>query len=95
MIKYCRSLPAPVIARARTVLALLEGEAEHLVPALAPAVAGAKRPRGQGPVPDQLGLFIPVAHQAAMERLRTVDVNALTPLAALQFVAELSAQAKS
>ena len=88
-------LPAPVIARARTVLALLEGEAEHLVPALAPAVAGARRPRSQIPSPDQLALFIPAAHQAAMERLRTVDVNALTPLAALQFVAELSAQAKS
>ena len=88
-------LPAPVIARARTVLALLEGEAEHLVPALAPAVAGARRPRTQIPSPDQLALFIPAAHQAAMERLRTVDVNALTPLAALQFVAELSAQAKS
>ena len=88
-------LPAPVIARARTVLALLEGEAEHLVPALAPAVAGARRPRSQIPSPDQLALFIPAAHQAAMERLRTVDVNALTPLAALQLVAELSAQAKS
>ena len=88
-------LPAPVIARARTVLALLEGEAEHLVPALAPAVAGAKRPRREVPAPDQLALFVPAAHHAAMERLRAVDVNALTPLAALQFVAELSAQAKS
>ena len=88
-------LPAPVIARARTVLALLEGEAEHLVPALAPAVAGDRRPRSQIPSHDQLALFIPAAHQAAMEQLRTVDVNALTPLAALQFVAELSAQAKS
>ena len=88
-------LPAPVIARARTVLALLEGEAEHLVPALAPAVAGAKRPRNEVLVPDQLALFTPAAHHAAMERLRAVDVNALTPLAALQFVAELSAQAKS
>ena len=88
-------LPAPVIARARTVLALLEGEAEHLVPALAPAVAGAKRPRREAPPSDQLALFIPAAHHAAMERLRVVDVNALTPLAALQFVAELSAQAKS
>ena len=88
-------LPAPVIARARTVLALLEGEAEHLVPALAPAGAGARRPRSPTPAHDQLALFIPTAHQVAMERLRTVDVNALTPLAALQFVAELSAQAKS
>ena len=88
-------LPAPVIARARTVLALLEGEAEHLVPALAPAVAGARRPRHEVSGTDQLALFIPAAHHAAMERLRAVDVNALTPLAALQFVAELSAQAKS
>ena len=88
-------LPAPVIARARTVLALLEGEAEHLVPALAPALSGLKRGRATPASPDQFGLFIPVPHHAAVERLRTIDVNTLTPLAALQLVAELAEQAKS
>ena len=88
-------LPAPVIARARTVLALLEGEAEHLVPALAPALSGLKRGRATPASPDQFGLFIPVPRHAAVERLRTIDVNTLTPLAALQLVAELAEQAKS
>jgi DNA mismatch repair protein MutS len=86
-------LPAPVIARARTVLALLEGEAEHLVPALAPAVAGSKRARVASP--DQLALFIPAEQHKVVERLRTTDVNMLTPLAALQLVAELAEQAKA
>ncbi len=88
-------LPAPVIARARTVLALLEGEAEHLVPALAPALAGAKRSRPTPSSPDQLGFFIPQETHAAVRRLRAVDVNLLTPLAALQLVVELTEQAKA
>ena len=87
-------LPAPVIARARKVLALLEGEAEHLVPSLAPALHGARRAKDMPPT-DQLGLFIPVMPHAAVERLRGIDVNTLTPLAALQLVAELSEQARA
>jgi DNA mismatch repair protein MutS len=87
-------LPAPVIARARTVLALLEGEAEHLVPALAPLVAGSKRPRAAPISPDQLALFAPVARHAVVDRLLETDVNNLTPLAALQLLAELAEQAK-
>jgi DNA mismatch repair protein MutS len=87
-------LPAPVIARARTVLALLEGEAEHLVPALAPAVAGAKRPKAPHMPPDQLALFAPAARHVVVDRLLAADVNNLTPLAALQLLAELAEQAK-
>ncbi|MEO5816652.1 MAG: DNA mismatch repair protein MutS [Gemmatimonadaceae bacterium] len=87
-------LPAPVIARARTVLALLEGEAEHLVPALAPAVAGSKRPRVAVVPPDQLALFAPAARHVVVDRLLAADVNNLTPLAALQLLAELAEQAK-
>ena len=87
-------LPAPVISRARRVLALLEGEAEHLVPSLAPALANARRAKAAAPT-DQLGLFIPVPPHIAVERLRAVDVNTLTPLAALQLVAELAEQAKA
>ncbi len=88
-------LPAPVIARARTVLALLEGEAEHLVPALAPALAGRRRAAAPPPA-DQLALFGSAAPpHAVVERLRGTDVNTLTPLAALQLVAELSDRART
>ncbi|HEY4955820.1 MAG TPA: hypothetical protein VII02_13135, partial [Gemmatimonadaceae bacterium] len=79
----------------RTVLALLEGEAEHLVPALAPAMAAAKRSRSALASPGQLGLFVPAELHVAVERLRAIDVNTLTPLAALQLMAELTEQAKS
>ena len=87
-------LPAPVIARARTVLALLEGEAEHLVPSLAPALNGARRAKNVPPT-DQLGLSFSMMPHAAVERLRGIDVNTLTPLAALQLVAELAEQARA
>jgi DNA mismatch repair protein MutS len=85
-------LPAEVITRAREVLALLEGEAEHLVPALAPA---GRAPRtARPPDADQLALFAVTPH-AVIGRLRQVDVNTLTPLAALQLVAELADQARA
>ena len=87
-------LPAPVIARARRVLALLEGEAEHLVPSLAPALNGARRTKAVTAT-DQLALFAPAVPHSAVVRLRGVDVNTLTPLAALQLVAELTEQAKA
>jgi DNA mismatch repair protein MutS len=87
-------LPAPVIARARTVLALLEGEAEHLVPALAPSAGGSKRARPASISSDQLALFGPVARHVVVNRLAEMDVNNLTPLAALQLLAELAEQAK-
>ena len=44
---------------------------------------------------DQLALFVPQPPNKALERLRAVDVNSLTPLAALQLVAELSEQANT
>ncbi|MEO8619578.1 MAG: DNA mismatch repair protein MutS [bacterium] len=88
-------LPAAVIARARTVLALLEGEAEHLVPALSPALASARRSRAAQASADQLALFVAPESHAAVQRLRGIDVNVLTPLAALQLVAELTEQAKA
>ena len=85
-------LPAPVIARAREVLALLEGEAEHLVPALAPSVKHRVRP---APATDQLALFAAVAPHEVVTILRSVDTNAMTPLAALQLVAELAERARA
>jgi DNA mismatch repair protein MutS len=86
-------LPAPVIARAREVLALLEGEAEHLVPALAPTAA--LRRTSAVAAADQLGLFASAQPHAVVDELRRVDVNTLTPLAALQLVAELAERAKT
>jgi hypothetical protein len=88
------------------VLALLEGEAEHLVPALAPSVA--RQERAAGPAsragsrgggvgttaPDQLALFAAPPHEV-VERLQRLDVNTLTPLAALQLVAELAERART
>jgi DNA mismatch repair protein MutS len=85
-------LPDGVIARAREVLALLEGEAEHLVPALAPAVRRSRTT--QPPASAQLALFAATPH-AVVGRLKSVDVNTLTPLAALQLVAELAEQART
>jgi DNA mismatch repair protein MutS len=88
-------LPAPVIARAREVLALLEGEAEHMVPALAPMADPARR-APTGGAADQLGLFAASTQpHAVVDELRRVDVNTLTPLAALQLVAELAERAKA
>lgn len=87
-------LPAPVIARARTVLALLEGEAEHLVPALAPGALSGKRPSSAMPAVDQLVLFASADQHPVVLRLRDTDVNMLTPLAALQLLAELAEKAR-
>jgi DNA mismatch repair protein MutS len=87
-------LPAPVIARAREVLALLEGDAEQMVPALTP---NGVRPTRRAPVAaptDQLALFAAAPHEV-VNALRGVDVNTLTPLAALQLVAELAERARA
>jgi DNA mismatch repair protein MutS len=75
-------LPSAVIARARTLLKLLEGG--DLAQALA---AGSAAGRSPG---EQLPLFAPLAHPA-VDRLRMIDPNALTPIAALQVLAELAA----
>ncbi|HEV7994600.1 MAG TPA: DNA mismatch repair protein MutS [Gemmatimonadaceae bacterium] len=97
-------LPSPVIARAREVLALLEGEAERMVPTLAPNVAGAARApsigsatrtaRRPAQTPDQLALFAPATPHPVVTQLRDTDVNTLTPLAALQLLAELAERAR-
>ena len=91
-------LPAPVIDRARQVLVLLEGEGATLVPALASARptrgganGGTRAPKGADT--DQLALF--ATPHPVVEALRGVDVNTLTPLAALQLVAELAERARA
>ncbi len=80
-------LPGPVIARARALLKVLEGE--QLVPALGGTVRGA---RGADPVGDQLALF--AVSDALVERLREIAVEQMTPVQALQVLAELSASAR-
>jgi len=80
-------LPSAVIARARALLKVLEGE--QLVPALA---GTARAARGAAPVPDQLALF--TAPDPLVERLREIAVEQMTPLQALQLLAELSAAAR-
>ena len=88
-------LPEPVIARAREVLRLLEGEAERLVPTLASSTANVGRDkRPVAPAPgDQLALFA-VATHPVVERLRGTDINTMTPIAALQLLAELADRAR-
>jgi DNA mismatch repair protein MutS len=91
-------LPSPVLARAREVLALLEGEGAQMASALAPKAGptGAARsaPRAQAPaaVSPQLALF--GAPHPVVERLREVDVNTMTPLQALDLLARLAAEAR-
>jgi DNA mismatch repair protein MutS len=100
-------LPAPVLSRAREVLALLEGEGAQMVSALgrtggtpsgpagldqskrrsAVRPDGARQGSPSDSLPDQLPLF--AAPHPALERLRTLDVNNMTPLQALDQLARL------
>jgi len=89
-------LPGVVIARAKEVLALLEGEqlAARLgareTPAgrVAPATGRARRAPS-----DQLGLFASLPHPV-VEQLKSVDPDTLTPLEALQLLAKLVNEAR-
>ncbi|MGQ0712583.1 MAG: DNA mismatch repair protein MutS [Gemmatimonadaceae bacterium] len=79
-------LPPAVLARARAILRLLEGG--HLVsssPVGEPRTAQADA---------QLALFAAAPHPV-VEQLRALDPNSITPLQALQILAELSQRAKS
>jgi DNA mismatch repair protein MutS len=81
-------LPAPVLDRARAVLKLLEGEQ---------LAAGGRRggngSKEQPALQDQLGLFA-AAPNPIVERLASLDTDAMTPLQALSLLAELSRDAK-
>jgi DNA mismatch repair protein MutS len=84
-------LPASVLDRARDVLAILEGE--HLAEsAREPAKRGGSS-NGTATVTDQLGLF-GAQRSPVVEKLRAVDVNAMTPLDALTLLARLADEAK-
>ena len=92
-------LPDPVLARARTVLQLLEGE--QLVPALAAKNGGRAARGGRAAAAstsagdaraEQLALFSAAPHPV-VTRLAAIDTDSLTPLQALQLLAELRAEA--
>jgi DNA mismatch repair protein MutS len=76
-------LPQPVLERARHLLRLLESEQ---------LAAGMKREQG-APAP-QLGLFT-AAPDPTVERLRSVDVNTLTPVQALALLDDLVRRART
>ena len=84
-------LPQAVIARARRILTLLEGE--QLVSGLQrhAGTTGPDETRSAGA--DQLALFAPVSHPV-IDQLSSIDVNGLTPIQALTLLAELSDAAK-
>ena len=72
-------LPIAVVERAREVLA------EH---EFAEQQASAHLSPGANPLPAQLTIFTPLS-QPVVEKLRRVDLNRLTPLEALNLLAEL------
>ncbi|HXY48151.1 MAG TPA: DNA mismatch repair protein MutS [Terriglobales bacterium] len=74
-------LPAEVIERAREVLAEHEHAERGLTGQLVHDEAGPPRP-------PQLTIFTPIA-QPVLEKLRAVDLDRLTPLEALNLLAEL------
>jgi DNA mismatch repair protein MutS len=91
-------LPQPVIARARSLLKLLEGEQ------IADALAGKRTGIGVSTgarvavLPqDQLGLFgaaAPAKPHPVVERLKEIDPNSMTPMEALALLAKLSGEAR-
>jgi DNA mismatch repair protein MutS len=76
-------LPTAVLDRARHLLRLLESE----------QLAAAMGRPGSVAVNSQLGLFSPAPHPL-LERLATIDVNALTPVRAIAVLDELVRQAR-
>jgi len=72
-------LPNEVIARAREVLSEHESAERQLTEQLSP---------GSAPPATQLTIFTPLS-QPVLEKLREVDLNRLTPLDALNLLAEL------
>ena len=84
-------VPAPVLARARAVLRLLEGEGDQLVPGLTANAETSGRTRVAADA-TQLGLF-PGSHPA-LERLRAIDPDRMTPLEALSAIDELARMAR-
>ncbi|HVZ49625.1 MAG TPA: DNA mismatch repair protein MutS [Gemmatimonadaceae bacterium] len=81
-------LPDAVLRRARALLAILEREQ------LAVALAGGAVRRSSGSTESQLALFGATPEHPVVERLRTVDVNRVTPIEAIALLADLVADAR-
>lgn len=82
-------LPSGLLARAKELLAELEGT--HTQGGQGLGRHGGHRPKG-GQAMDQLSFFAP--EPPVVARLRGMDVDALTPLEALNLLASLRAQAR-
>jgi DNA mismatch repair protein MutS len=87
-------LPPAVIARAREILALLEGEqlARGARDGEASG-ASARSTSASAAAADQLPLFV-TAPNPIVERLASLDANRMTPIEALSILAQLAAEAK-
>ena len=77
-------LPGPVVGRAREILGTLEGE-HRMVPGSPPPL---ERDAGQ------LALFADAPPDPVMRDLKALDLDALTPLEALNRLAELQRRAQ-
>ena len=77
-------LPNEVVVRAREVLAEHESAEHRMTEHLTPGAS----PDGRTERPTQLTIFTPIS-QPVLEKLREVDLNRLTPLEALNLLAEL------
>jgi DNA mismatch repair protein MutS len=83
-------LPDDVVDRAREILAELEGTHTHHGEGL--GRRGRHRPASTTP-PDQLSIFTTEEHPV-VERLRELDIESMTPLEALNRLAELKGEAE-
>jgi len=83
-------IPGDVIARAKELLAELEGS--HSGGGEGLGRHGTHRPASEPP-PDQLPLFGPAEHPVVRE-LRELEVEGITPLEALNLLAELRSRAR-
>jgi DNA mismatch repair protein MutS len=83
-------LPASVVERAREILVELEGA--HTQHGEGLGRRGAHRPASTAP-PDQLSFFAAAEHPV-VERLRQLEVDRMTPLEALNRLAELKEEAR-
>ncbi len=82
-------LPEAVVERAKEILRELEGA--HTRGGEGLGRAGLRRPRSE-PAPDQLSLF--TVEPPVVERLRRIPIERITPLEALNLLAELQAEAR-
>jgi DNA mismatch repair protein MutS len=80
-------LPASVVARAREILVDLEGT--HTGGGTGLGRGGLHRPK-TATAPGQLSLFQAAEPHAVIERLRALDVERMTPIEAINALAELS-----